>query len=151
MTISELFEKMKTATDEQNDKALEVFNEIMLAVKRAYPLPYKRYSEKLDEIYSEHEHLTKEEAMEYVDLMRNKDGSVGPHWTFEQVNSYMKSHNEYANLDPYSFYVALNMMYSDYYSPNKTTDTYAMLAKDFLVDKDAPKDKLKRYFIAMHS
>jgi hypothetical protein len=42
------------------------------------------------------------------------------------------------------------MMYSDYYKPGRTTETYAMLAKDFLTDKDAPADKLKRYMEAMH-
>ena len=44
----------------------------------------------------------------------------------------------------------MNMMYSDYYKPTRTTDTYAMLAKDFIEDTDAPQDKVKRYMKVMH-
>lgn len=89
------------------------------------------------------------EAVEYVAHMKNKDGSVGEHWSMTQVKDYMAQHSELADLDPNCFYVALNMMYSDYYKPERTTTTYAMMAKDFLTDKDAPKNKLARYIQAM--
>lgn len=148
MTINELFEKMKTASDEQNEEALNVFNEMLMAIKRTYPSQYKKYSEKLEQIYHS-EHISKEEAMEYVSGMVNKDGSTGEHWTLEQTKSYQKSHPSYASIDPYCFYVAINMMYSDYYTPGRSVETYADLASSFLNDKDAPSDKLKRYMEAM--
>ena len=93
--------------------------------------------------------LTEDQAKDYVAHMVNKDGSKGGHWTHEQTHSYMTSHEEYKDLNDLEFYVAMNMMYSDYYKPAYTTDNYAMLAKDFLSDKDAPKNKVVRYIKAM--
>ena len=151
MEIKELFEAMKHATDEQNDQALEVFDQMLMGIKRAYPSEYRKYSMMLDEVYHKDEasHLTKEEALEYVAHMKNKDGSVGPHWSLEQVKEYMSKHPEFDDLYLLDFYVAINMMYSDYYKPLRTVETYAMLAKDFITDKDAPADKVKRYMLAM--
>ena len=93
--------------------------------------------------------LTEKQAKEYVSHMTNKDGSKGEHWTLEQVEQFVKSHSDYADMDLIHFYVAINMMYSDYYKASYTTDNYASMAKDFLKDSDAPKDKLERYISVM--
>lgn len=93
--------------------------------------------------------LTETQAQEYVAHMTNKDGSVGGHWTLEQVKSFMQSHSDYNNLNLLDFYVAMNMMYSDYYKPAYTAENYASMAKDFIVDKDAPSNKVVRYMKAM--
>ena len=93
--------------------------------------------------------LTEDTAKVYVNQMSNKDGSVGEHWTLDQVKSYMNSHAEYASMNPLDFYVAINMMFSDYYKPAYTTDNYAAMAKDFIADKDAPSNKVVRYMKAM--
>lgn len=93
--------------------------------------------------------LTEAQAKQYVAHMVNKDGSSGEHWTLDQVKSYMQSHSEYDDLYLLDFYVAMNMMYSDYYKPSYTTDTYASMAKDFVADKDAPSNKVVRYMKAM--
>lgn len=149
MEIKELYHYMITGTEEQNDQAVEVLSEIMHDLQRKYPDYYRKYDKRLEEIYL-HGSMSEEEAHKYVAAMKNKDGSVGEHWTLAQVQSYMGEHPELLDLNPICFYVAMNMMYSDYYKPTRTTDTYAMLAKDFLTDKDAPSDKLKRYIEAMH-
>lgn len=94
--------------------------------------------------------LTEESAKKYVSEMTNKDGTKGEHWTLDQTKQYMASHSEYSNLNPLGFYVAINMMYSDYFKPSYSTDNYASLAFDFINDKDAPKDKVVRYLKAMH-
>jgi hypothetical protein len=93
--------------------------------------------------------LTEEQAKDYVSHMTNKDGSKGEHWTLAQTSDYQKAHADYADLHELDFYVAMNMMYSDYYKPVYTTDNYAALAKDFITDKDAPKNKVVRYIKAM--
>lgn len=93
--------------------------------------------------------LTEEQAKEYVAHMDNKDGSKGGHWTLDQTDAYLKSHSEYAGINSLDFYVAINMMYSDYYKPAYTADTYASMAKDFITDKDAPSNKVVRYIEAM--
>lgn len=93
--------------------------------------------------------LKEDEAKEYVSHMTNKDGSTGEHWTLEQTNAYKNSHDDYKELSDLDFYVAMNMVYSDYYKPVYTTDNYASLAKDFILDSDAPSNKVKRYIEAM--
>lgn len=54
------------------------------------------------------------------------------------------------NCDKWEFYVALNMMYSDYCEAFKKlgmdrVDAYVMMAKSFLEDKDAGPHKLRKY------
>ena len=93
--------------------------------------------------------LTEAQAKEYVSHMTNKDGTSGEHWSLDQVKAYMQSHSEYDDLYLLDFYVAMNMMYSDYYKPAYTTDNYASMAKDFVADKDAPSNKVVRYMKAM--
>lgn len=148
MEIKELYHYMTTASKEQNDQAIEVLSEIMHDLQKRYPVYYKKYDDKLEKIYH-HDALTESEAKEYVSHMKNKDGSTGEHWTLDQVKDYMQSHSEYSNLNLYDFYVAINMMYSDYFKPTTTTDTYASMAKDFIDDKDAPSNKVARYIKAM--
>lgn len=53
--------------------------------------------------------------------------------------------------DPFMFYAAMNMMYSDYCKAAEKTgatsvDFYAYMAKAFLDDKDAAPNKLARYY-----
>lgn len=148
MEIKELYHYMTTATEEQNDQAINVLSEIMHDLQKRYPAYYKKYDDKLEKIYH-HETLSEEEALEYVSHMKNKDGSYGAHWTMQQTTDYLRSHPEFEHLNPVCFYVAMNMMYSDYYTISRTTDTYANLAKDFIDDADAPVDKVKRYMMAM--
>lgn len=140
---------MIKGTEEQNDQAIEVLSEIMNELQKKYPDYYRKYDKRLEQIYR-HGSMSEEDAKKYVSAMKNKDGSVGEHWSLAQVQSYMGSHPEYLDINPVCFYVAMNMMYSDYYKPTRSVDTYAALAKDFLEDKDAPADKLERYIKAMH-
>lgn len=93
--------------------------------------------------------LTEEKAKEYVHGMKHKDGTEGEHWSIDQVKAYMESHSEYSDLHLLDFYVAMNMMFSDYAKPTFSTDNYAALAKDFITDKDAPSNKVVRYMEAM--
>lgn len=93
--------------------------------------------------------LTKEKAQEWTKKMKNSDGSSGPHWKLEQTNVLMEKLG--VSLNPIEFYVAANMMYSDYCGVAKkfgldTADFYGYMAKAFLEDKDAGSDKLKKYF-----
>ena len=148
MEIKELYHYMTTATEEQNDQAIEVLSEIMHEIQKKYPAYYKKYDDKLEKIYH-HNALTEQEAIEYVAHMRNKDGSTGAHWTIQQTTDYMKSHAGFEMLNPNCFYVAMNMMYSDYYTPTRKVETYAAMAKDFIEDEDAPYDKVKRYMEVM--
>ena len=85
-------------------------------------------------------HLSRDMADEWVAGMTNKDGTIGPHWSYEQTSAYAD------NCDKNDFYAVLNMMWSDYYNPTLSQTQYIALAKDFLNDKDAPEDKVVRYY-----
>lgn len=96
------------------------------------------------------EHLGEDLAKCWVSAMENKDGTHGAHWTPEQVETVRKQHAE--DCDPWDFYAAINMMYSDYYQPKFDTDTYAVMAKDWLNDKDVGDGKtLKYYMFVVHN
>lgn len=93
--------------------------------------------------------LTKEKAQEWTKKMKNSDGTSGPHWDMTQTKALGEKLG--INVDPVEFYVAANMMYSDYCGVAKkfgldTADFYGHMAKAFLEDKDAAPDKLKNYF-----
>lgn len=96
--------------------------------------------------------FTRELAQEWVHGMKNADGTTGPHWTMEQTETARAQHG--VNCDPLAFYVAMNMIYSDYskvaekLGVNKM-EFYVCMAKAFLEDKDARNqggEKLARYY-----
>ena len=92
-------------------------------------------------------YFTKETAQYVVSKMENKDGSIGEHWNYDTTTKVLDSKGY--DFNPCDWYVALNMIYSDYYRSGRSDDTYIELAYDFLNDKDAPDDKMKRYYKAM--
>ncbi len=93
--------------------------------------------------------MDKQTAQEWLDSMENEDGSMGAHWTLEQTKQVASQKN--IDCDPVEFWVAMNMMYSDYYLVAKkfnmnTPDFYVEMAKAFLDDKDIQDNKLENYF-----
>lgn len=86
------------------------------------------------------EHLTEDMAECWVAHMQNKDGSKGAHWTMEQTNQHAGRYNHA------DFFAVLNMMYSDYYNPSFSTDTYVGLAQDWLDDADVSEGKTLKYY-----
>lgn len=94
----------------------------------------------------------REMAQEWVHRMQNADGTTGPHWTMEQTEAARAQHG--VNCDPLAFWVAMNMVYSDYakvaekVNANKM-EFYVYMAKAFLDDKDARNqggEKLAKYY-----
>lgn len=93
--------------------------------------------------------MTKEMAKEWTAAMQNEDGTHGPHWTMEQTKQVMAQKG--IECDPTEFFVAMNMIYSDYCEVAKklgvnTVDFCAKMAKAFLDDKDSQPDKLSLYY-----
>jgi len=85
-------------------------------------------------------HLDEDLAHKWVSCMKNADGSKGEHWTIEQTSQYAGSYNKY------DWYVVLNMMYSDMYSPKFSSEDYVALAKAWLSDSDVKEHKLLKYY-----
>lgn len=101
------------------------------------------------------EPMTKEKAEKWVRSMKGATGGPGQHWTMEQAKQIMTRYGYQA--DPVEFYVALNMMKSDYTKAAQKVgadkeEFYAAMADAFLNDEDAKADKLALYhqYIAKH-
>lgn len=93
--------------------------------------------------------LTLKTASDWVSHMENADGTMGPHWTMEKTAEIRKQYD--VECGPLDFYVALNMIYSDYVKAAEKINAnnmnfYVCMAQAFLDDKDAKPDKLARYY-----
>lgn len=99
--------------------------------------------------------MDRQRAEQWVSGMQNADGTQGPHWSMEQTEQVRTQQG--IQCDPVKFWVAMNMMYSDYCKVGEKMGVnnaafYACLAKAFLEDQDAQPEKLARYYeyIARH-
>lgn len=99
--------------------------------------------------------LSHEEACQWVRHMENADGTMGARWSMDATEDVRIKHG--IDCEPLSFWVAMNMMYSDYVTAAEkagcnTAEFYACMAKAFLTDPDARPGKLERYYrhIARH-
>lgn len=96
------------------------------------------------------QHLTKEEAEEWVDQMRTKDGRPGKRWSYDEIRQYAGNYGVSGEQKIIDFFVVLNMMYSDYCHVAKklgvdNMEFYAGMAKAFMDDPDAAEGKLVKY------
>lgn len=98
--------------------------------------------------------MDKEMAMEWVEGMKGSDPTHprGPRWKPDEVKLYAQRAGFPAEGNKfYEFWAVMNAMYSDYYEVGKkygvnNPEFYADLAKSFLNDKDAVKNKAQIYF-----
>lgn len=106
--------------------------------------------------YSRGARLTKEDMREWKRRLRNVDGSVGEHFTKEQLTRYAEQMGvRYDGYSESDLCMTANMLYSDYaealrpYIPaDKEAAVYVRMAKAFLEDEDAPEgsEKLALYY-----
>ena len=98
--------------------------------------------------------FTQADAEKWAQHMRNTDGSSGAHWSMEQTSSLAESLGvSRETVSPWCWWIAVNMMYSDYYDVAvdfgvNRPEFYAALAEAFLMDKDGPgpEEKLCAYY-----
>lgn len=100
--------------------------------------------------------LTEAMAKTWTGSMENADGTNGAHWPMEKTEEIRRQRGVAAA--PLEWWVAMNMMYSDYCMAAEKLGTnsaefYACMAKAFLDDKDAQPDKLSKYyqFVVRHT
>ena len=100
-------------------------------------------------------HFNEECALKAVAKMQNEDGTNGQHWSVSESVALANRYGVSFNTDKYNkydWYVALNMVYSDYYQlvrNNQISDTtkfFVELAKYWLKDKDVDEGKMWYYF-----
>lgn len=93
--------------------------------------------------------IDKHRGDEILRKLKNADGTTGEHWSLDQTKQVMDRLG--ISCDSVEFWVAMNMMYSDYYNAARklgvnNSDFYASMAEAFLKDPDASENKLSRYY-----
>lgn len=88
------------------------------------------------------------QARRWVSTMKGENGKSGEHYAPEKAEMLMRQYCP--ECDEWEWYVAINMMHSDYGQIAKQVgvdcDTMcAMLAKAFIQDEDAAEGKLRKY------
>lgn len=81
-------------------------------------------------------HFNEEHARKAVSKMENEDGTRGPHWSVEETTALASQYgiNLGSRFNRYDWFVALNMVYSDYYKvikcklPNTVSVPYPQLS-----------------------
>ena len=98
------------------------------------------------------DHLTKAVAVEWVEGMQNADHEhpTGEKWTMETTKPLAIKHGFSSEEKQLEFWAIMNMMYSDYSETAKkhgvsTMDFFADMAKSWMNDKDAVKNKTAAY------
>lgn len=89
-------------------------------------------------------HFNEEHARKAVSKMENEDGTRGPHWSVEETTALASQYgiNLGSRFNRYDWFVALNMVYSDYYkviismTNSNSTKHFVELAKAWINDKD---------------
>lgn len=93
-------------------------------------------------------HFSKHQAEKWVH-------SMGEHWALPQTTAEgAKIGVKFDKFNEYEWWAALNMIYSDFHSSDRTVTDYVNLAHKFLCDDDGfdPSEKLYRYYtyVAKH-
>lgn len=130
-------------TQEQMHEMREVFEELISHLKVRDHAMYQVTEYCLHKI-AHNGHLGEHLARHWVSKMKNKDGSCGEHWSWDQVGTVMRERN--IKHDHSDFYATLNMVYSDDYNSKFDIITYVDLARSWLEDEDVGDDKLLKYY-----
>ena len=133
--------KIKDTKDVSKMIELEdIFIELMEHIKECDKKLYEKIELKMYKI-AYGKHLTEEMAVKWVNNMK----PVGQHWSIPEAEEIIL--NKGYLLDKINFYTVINMMYNDNHNIVKDNDDLAFeLAKNWLEDEDAVKDKLFEYW-----
>lgn len=108
--------------------------------------------ERHEEMYGPH--FTEDCAEEVVANMRNEDGTRGAHWGLKETTQLAEQFDVdlRGEFNKYDWFVALNMIYSDFYKVivNLTNSDHVKyfveFAKAWLKDKDIDEGKMWKYY-----
>ena len=137
----------RTLIKEASDETLRSF--LIKAFDELKEKDYEMYEELELELYKEMYgcHFTEWLLHKALSCMINEDGTKGGHWSVEDTRPLSNTYDHY---NEYDWNYVMNMLYSDYYKIiGNDTNTYTKMAKAFLDDKDAPKGKALKYYLAM--
>lgn len=90
-------------------------------------------------------HMTECVAKYGVSHLEHDNGGHGEHWSMEDLKRQHLVGGE--DIHEWDMYYVMNMLYADYCEIfGEDVVKYSEMAKKFIKDIDAPKDKVKRYF-----
>lgn len=100
-------------------------------------------------------HFNEEYAHKAVSKMENEDGSKGPHFSIEEACRLASQYGITLEreFNKYDWFVALNMIYSDFYkvilqiTGSNNSKHFVDLTKAWLHDKDVEEGKMWYYYI----
>ncbi len=97
------------------------------------------------------EHLTREDAEDWVRHMKSEDGKTGARWPYQEIKQYAGNFGIQGEEQVTEFFAVMNALYSDYCKVAKKhgvdkVDFWADLAKAFINDKDAAPGKVRMYY-----
>lgn len=109
------------------------------------------YRDRRDKGLRDYEDLDMDTADDWVRSMKTSDHTRSPHWNKEQIKQLIDQREEFRDCNPTELYAVMNMLYADYCEVAKKfginhVDFFAHLAKAWMNDEDAPKDKTARYY-----
>ena len=146
MEIRDYIEKIAAGKDlNEMVKLGDMLEDAMLRIKKYDEDEYNEMEVCLYEmVYGKT--LTKDMAEDWVENM-NPAGK----WDFVTTSAVRKQHGV-SNIDDVSFFVVMNMLYSDMSDvlgdgeDAESLDLYIQATKDWLHDEDVPDDKLYNYW-----
>lgn len=121
--------------------------DLMSELKIAMPQVYENLLIELHKnVYGSH--FSKALVIKACGELEDLNGNKGAKWSLDETNQILANYN--LKYNEFDFYYVLNMIHSDYSNYGNTSiDFYVKLACMFLDDKDAPKGKALKYYLAM--
>jgi hypothetical protein len=138
---------VKVSSQDDMERLVDVLDHLFHYLMENNSEVYNKFITKV-KLSNKHIPWDRQQAEKAVKCMKNKDGTTGEHWNWEQTTDVL--HKKGLEYTEATWYVALNMVYSDYMSQDMNLDSYIRLACDFLDDEDAPDHKMKVYWVAMN-
>ena len=126
---------------EDMEELSEMLDELICDLKEKNPKLYKKYKEELYEL-ANGKVLTEEMAHEIVENMK----PLGEYWDINTIKQVKSSAG--LTYSDYDFYTVMNSLVNDYGEiiDKEDIEIYVKMAKAFIEDEDATKDKVFVYF-----
>ena len=142
MKIREYIGKIVSKGQKEDMEELsEMLDELICDLKEKNPKLYKKYKEELYEL-ANGKVLTEEMAHEIVENMK----PLGEYWDINTIKQVKSSAG--LTYSDYDFYTVMNSLVNDYGEiiDKEDIEIYVKMAKAFIEDEDATKDKVFVYF-----
>lgn len=140
MKIKEYIEKIVENGKSEDMKELsDMLDEAIIKLKVLEPECYDKYKMKLMGMAYNYK-FDYDTAYEIVNSMK----PLGEYWDYETTKSLVDDYD----VDDIDFYIVINSLVNDYGKviDKGDTNTYAKMARSFILDEDAKKNKVWRYF-----